>query len=214
MRTWVMCDDNYHPASTVIAGLEPLRQAGYAFEFSQTAEDWSADKLDQFPLLVLGKSNRISAAVEGEWMTEAVEQALSAYIEQGGGLLVLHSGTVGYEASEPLMKLIGGVFTHHPEKCTVTLTPVSGHPITAGRPEIAPFAVWDEHYFIKPAASVAVEPFLTSSSEHGRQPAGWTLCHGKGRVCVLTPGHHLDVWLHPDYQELLRRCLAWCVARS
>lgn len=214
MRTWVMCDDNYHPASTVIAGLEPLRQAGYAFDFSLTAADWAADKLDSYPLLILSKSNRVSATMENEWMTEAVEQALSAYIEQGGGLLVLHSGTVGYGASERLMKLIGGVFTHHPEKCPVKLTPVSGHPITAGLPELAPFTVWDEHYFIQPAASVSVECFLTSSSEHGSQPAGWTLSHGNGRVCVLTPGHLLDVWLHPGYQELLRRSMAWCAARN
>lgn len=210
MRTWVMCDDNYHPASTVMAGLEPLRQAGYDFEFSLTAEDWSEDKLSDYPLLILSKSNRISAAVEGEWMTEEVERALSAYIAQGGGLLVLHSGTVGYAASEPLMKLIGGVFTHHPEQCPVTLTPVAGHPITAGLPELAPFTVRDEHYFIQQAASVSAEHFLTSSSEHGSQPAGWTLCHGKGRVCVLTPGHNLDAWLHPGYQELLHRSLAWC----
>lgn len=30
------------------------------------------------------------------------------------------------------------------------------------------------------------------------------------RVCVLTPGHNLEVWLHPGFQALLRHALNWC----
>ncbi len=54
--------------------------------------------------------------------------------------------------------------------------------------------------------------FLETASEHGRQPAGWTQTEGDGRICVLTPGHYLEVWLRPAYQVLLRNGLDWCRA--
>ena len=53
--------------------------------------------------------------------------------------------------------------------------------------------------------------FLHTTSEHGRQPAGWTRTEGKGRVCVLTPGHNLAIWHHPSYQAILRNSLKWCL---
>ena len=42
--------------------------------------------------------------------------------------------------------------------------------------------------------------FMTATSEHGTQPGGWTRTEGAGRVCMLTPGHNVEVWLHPSYQ--------------
>ncbi|MBC8079532.1 MAG: ThuA domain-containing protein, partial [Gorillibacterium sp.] len=163
MRTWVMCDDFYHPASTVIKGLEPLQQLGYEFEFSLDAADWSANKLAQFPVLAISKSNRISAAQEGTWISEEVEQALTAYVEQGGGLLIIHSGTVDYAESASIMDLIGGVFTHHPEQCLVTMELVAEHPITAGLTQLEPFTLKDEHYFMKMTDDTQRKLFLTST---------------------------------------------------
>jgi type 1 glutamine amidotransferase len=52
--------------------------------------------------------------------------------------------------------------------------------------------------------------FLTTTSEHGTQPGGWTRTEGEGRVCVLTPGHNLEVWLQPSFQALLLNTLRWC----
>jgi type 1 glutamine amidotransferase len=51
--------------------------------------------------------------------------------------------------------------------------------------------------------------FLRSHSKHGVQPAGWTRIEGEGRVCVLTPGHNLEVWRHPEFQKLLLNALRW-----
>jgi type 1 glutamine amidotransferase len=52
--------------------------------------------------------------------------------------------------------------------------------------------------------------FLTTVSEHGTQPGGWTRLEGQGRVCVLAPGHNLEVWLAPAYQTLIANALRWC----
>ncbi len=86
------------------------------------------------------------------------------------------------------------------------MEPRTNHPLTMG---ITPFTLKDEHYFIAmddPQADV----FMTTHSEHGEQPAGWRRMEGAGRVAVLTPGHNLEVWLHPSYQALLLNALRWC----
>jgi len=40
--------------------------------------------------------------------------------------------------------------------------------------------------------------------------AGYVRTQGRGRVCVLTPGHNLPVWLNPQFQKLLTNALNWC----
>jgi type 1 glutamine amidotransferase len=141
-------------------------------------------------------------------MTDAVQAAFADYVQQGGGLLVIHSGSAGYAEQPVLRGLLGGVFLHHPPQCPVTVEPHAGHPLAAGS---APFTLVDEHYFMAfddPGADV----FLNTVSEHGTQPGGWTRLAGAGRVCLLTPGHNLEVWLHPSYQQIIRNALGWCAA--
>jgi type 1 glutamine amidotransferase len=78
--------------------------------------------------------------------------------------------------------------------------------VTAG---ITSFTVFDEHYFMH-LDDAGAEIFLTTTSEYGAQPGGWTRYEGDGRVCLLTPGHNLDVWLHACYQALIGNALRWC----
>ena len=206
MRVLVLCDDHWHPASTVRQGLSPLADQGYEFEWLADAREWSAGRMDSFPLVILSKSNNVSAADDSNWVTSDVETAFLKYVCHGNGLLVIHSGTAGYQQCPTLRGLMGGVFLQHPAQCAVTVRPQAGHPLTVGA---SPFTVTDEHYFMQlddENASV----FMTSQSDGGTQPAGWTRSEGAGRVCVLTPGHNVEVWLHPAYQVLLSNALHWC----
>ena len=54
------------------------------------------------------------------------------------------------------------------------------------------------------------EVFVTTTSEHGQQPGAWRRAEGAGHVAVLTPGHTVEVWLHPSFQALLLNALRWC----
>ena len=206
MKVLVFCDDRWHPARTSRNGLAPLASAGFQFDFVEHASGWSAAQMNAYPVVLLTKSNNTSATDETPWITPAIEQAFAAYVRRGGGLLVVHSGTVGYGAMQTLRPLIGGVFDHHPKQCPVTVTPQPGHTLTA---DMTAFTEQDEHYFMHYDGDAAAV-FLTSASEHGSQPAGWTRQEGQGRVCVLTPGHNVEVWLHPNFRTLLRNALTWC----
>ena len=106
--------------------------------------------------------------------------------------------------------LLGGAFNRHPPQCPVTVEPQEGHPLTSGS---TLFTLTDEHYLMD-LDDPDAEIFLTTRSEHGVQPGGWRRGEGAGRVCVLTPGHNLEVWLHPSYQALIRNALLWCGKRE
>jgi uncharacterized protein len=74
--------------------------------------------------------------------------------------------------------------------------------------EVSPSEIQDEHYLM---AWDALDPdvFLETVFQQDRQPAGWTRREGAGRVGGLTPGHNVAVWLHPEFQKLLRDGLPW-----
>ena len=206
MQTLVLCDDYWHPARVPQEGLSALKDQGFAFDWIENAHDWSAERMAAYPLVILTKSNHISSADQTSWMTDEVQSAFADYVRKGNGLLAIHSGTAGYQEMTVLRSLLGGVFTHHPEQCAVRMEPQTSHPLTTGIP---PFTLKDEHYFMAmydPQADI----FMTTHSEHGEQPAGWRRTEGAGRVAVLTPGHNLEVWLHPSYQSLLLNVLRWC----
>ncbi|MEZ4868626.1 MAG: ThuA domain-containing protein [Caldilineaceae bacterium] len=205
-RMLVICDDKHHPAATPRAGLAPLSGQQYAFDWIEKAEDWSAARMAAYPVVILTKANNVSASDATPWMRPEIETAFADYVRKGGGLLVIHSGTAGYDEAATLRALIGGVFVRHPKQCPVTVTPHRDHPLARGG---AVFTQHDEHYFMA-MDDAHIELLLTSSSEHGEQPAGWTRTEGDGRVCVLTPGHNLPVWLEPGYQTLIDNALQWC----
>jgi type 1 glutamine amidotransferase len=210
MNVLVLCDDYWHPAKTARAGLAPLADKGFNFDFIENAHDWSAGKMAAYPVVLFTKANNVSQEDTSEWMTDAAQRAFVDYVRGGGGLLVVHSGTVGYDDTPAFRALIGGVFEDHPAQCPVTVEPDAAAPLSAGS---EPFTLQDEHYHMAfDRADGGAHLFMTSRSEHGVQPAGWTIEEGEGRVCVLTPGHNVEVWLHPSYQTLITNALTWCAA--
>jgi uncharacterized protein len=205
IRTLVLCDDFWHPGAITRRGLKALSNRGFDFEFLKNSADWPALDMRKFPLVVLAKSNVASAKDKSEWLTKDSEKDFYNHIRRGAGLVVVHSGIAGY-AELPLMhEIIGGMFLRHPPQCRVTIEPKRRSPLTKS---VAPFTVQDEHYFVK-LDDARAKIFLHSQSEHGVQPAGWTRIEGEGRVCVLTPGHNVEIWRHPMFQTLLLNALRW-----
>lgn len=209
IKALVLCDDFWHPAPTPRSGLIALNDAGFTFDWIEDAHEWSAERMSAYPVTILTKSNNMKASDPTPWVTPEVESAFVNYVTAGNGLLVLHSGAAGYENTPRLRALMGGVFVQHPPQCMVTYAPSGDHALTVG---MHAFSAQDEHYhmaFDDPQAEI----FLTSTSEHGEQPAGWARREGAGRVGMLTPGHNLAVWLDLSYQLLLRNTIQWCAGR-
>jgi type 1 glutamine amidotransferase len=203
-RALVLCDDTWHAADTVSRGLAPLADR-FAFEYEADGGEWSAERMKRYPLTVLAKANIASSRKPDPWLTSEREESFCDCVRRGGGLVAIHSGCSRYERLPLVHALLGGVFVRHPEPCAVAIEPQPGHPLTA---EVPAFTIHDEHYFLAMRDETA-DVFLRSRSVHGLQPAGWTRKAEAGRVCVLTPGHSLEVWLHPGFQKLLLNACQW-----
>jgi type 1 glutamine amidotransferase len=206
MKTLVLCGDYWHPAHIAREGVGALTGGECTFDWIEDARDWSPETMMAYRLVILTKSDNTSSSNQTSWMTDAVQTAFSDYVRNGNGLLAIHSGTAEYEQKPILRRLLGGVFDHHPEQCAVTVNPHTGHPLSD---QAAPFTLKDEHYFMT-MDDLQVDVFATTASEHGEQPGAWRRMEGSGRVIVLTPGHNLEVWLHPSFQALLLNSLRWC----
>jgi len=197
-------------------------EVGGVTRSEEKREDFSVNLLREYPVAILSKPNEVSEDDRQPWKTEAVQRAFVDYVEGGGGLLALHSGVVGGENTETLDKLIGCRFVGHPNACPVTFQPVKPHPVTDG---VGMFCETDEHYrieIIAPDANIIAASYSPPQGQESKYQedsyfntpaavctAAYLRQQGKGRVCVLTPGHFLQVWLNPQFQKLFINALRW-----
>jgi len=223
MKTLLLCDDHWHPGNVPINGIAPLKAKGYSFDVIKDAGDFDPDMLNAYDTVMLCKCNHKSQSDNSPWLTEEIQESFIGYVHDGGGLLVIHNGTVFDERTHSLSRLVGCRFTFHPNNCPVTAAPIKPHPITDG---VGMFCEIDEHYRLEiltgdidviiasysagqgDESKYDKEPYFNTSAWIGA--AGFVREHGKGRVCTLTPGHLPNVWLNPHFQKTLENALLWC----
>ena len=223
MRVLLICDDFYHPGKVPIAGVEPLKSKGFEIDIISNANDFKVEMLQNYPVVLLSKCDEVTQEDKSPWKTPAIQQAFVDYVEKGGGLLAIHTALVAGENTELLDKLIGSRFAWHPQDCLTTVQPIKPHPITDG---VEMFCVMDEHYRLdiiaddvdilvasySPPQGVAEkyeeEPYTNTTAWIGA--ACYVRTQGDGRVCVLTPGHTIEVWNNDQFQKLLGNALRWC----
>lgn len=206
----LLCDDHWHPAEVIEAGIEPLKKH-YNFTIIKAAKDiLSPEMLTNYQVIMCCKGNQISASNSDPWfepnVTEVTPKEFEEFVKNGGGFLSVHSGNTS-KKDDDYTKLVGNYFVGHPPRCEVDVKMISEHPITNG---VDDFKLRDEHYNIAVTATDADVFCKTYSETGGEQIGGYTRSIGKGRVCVLTPGHILDVWKHTMFQQLLTNAINWC----
>lgn len=217
MKVLVVCDDLWHPGEVIARGLAPLSKEGFDLDIVMDGKDiLTKDLLTEYEVMVIAKGDALTGAnSQARWfedgVTAVMPEQIREYIENGGGLLSLHAGNCFRAESRPDMtSLTGNDFIGHPPQCQIALKFTSSHPILDGVDE---FSFRDEHYKIKLTADDTQPLFDTVSESAGTQPGGYIRTQGKGRICVLTPGHNCAVLLHPQYQKMLKNALLWCAGK-
>ena len=216
MRVLVLCGDYWHSAEVIRRGLAAMRGDEFSLDFVEAAKDILTPALmAEYPVIVNCKCDEITAANRHPWFDEGVSEVmpgdLRAYVERGGGFLAVHSGNAYFPESTPAyVDFVGNYFVQHPPRCDMEIDITARHPITDG---VSNFTVRDEHYEIAVVADDAQELFRTKSATGGNQVGGYTRQIGKGRLCVMTPGHIMGVWAHPSYQRLLGNAIRWCAGQ-
>ena len=222
MRVLMICDDFWHPGQIPIDGVAPLAELGFQFEIISNANDFKSAMLSDYPVVLLCKSDQTSQEDRTRWLTNEIQQAFVSYVENGGGLLVVHSGAT-IKGIDAFQKLIGCQFITHPNASPVTVQSIKAHPITDG---VEMFCEVDEHYrieIVSPDVDIIVASYSPPQGEVDKYeedayhntpawicPAAYVRTQGKGRVCVLTPGHTHEVWQNPNFRKMLVNSLQWC----
>jgi type 1 glutamine amidotransferase len=207
----VLCDDYWHPAEVVQRGFGSLKTDLFHFDFVMDAKDILTEKMMRsYPAIVCCKGDSINSANKSPWFEDGVTEAgvkdFESYVAGGGGFISLHAANAAKKDSD-YGKFVGNYFLGHPPRCDINVIITGTHPIVE---EISNFSIRDEHYQLEYFAQEAVELFRTESETGGSQIGGYAKEYGKGRLCVMTPGHILAVWEHPAYQRLLLNALSWC----
>lgn len=198
--------DYYHNAEVsskaLNSALQPLIDE-QEVELSYTTVDEFMDVLLKRPdLVILFKENRLNPQDNqvDVWMTPAVSEAITQYVDGGGSWFAWHSGMASYDKDSAYINMLRGYFKHHPEKHQMVTYKENAHPS---------FELLDEHYFVF-CDEAHTEVFLRSESIDGSSIAGWRHEYGAGKVYCLTPAHNEEALLHPQMQEHLVRAVRWC----
>lgn len=213
----VLCDDMWHPAEVIEKGLADLQDQEFHFDFVKDAKDiLTPDMIRKYPVIMNCKSNVLTSGNPAPWFEEGVTEVMpkefTSYVEEGGSFLSVHAGNTAHkEDNNGYVAFVGNSFVTHPPRCEVRLTVEKEHPVTRG---VSDFTIRDEHYELADIAPDA-DIFLKSTSEKGgTQIAGYSRNMGKGRICVLTPGHILDVWQNENFRKLLHNAIYWCMGEE
>jgi type 1 glutamine amidotransferase len=208
----VLCDDYWHPAEVIKRGFRSLKSDLFSFDFVMDAKDiLSPGMIKSYPAIINCKSDNITASNKAPWFDDGVTEVgvkdFQDYVSDGGGFLSIHSANAAKKGTD-YGEFVGNYFLGHPPQCKVDVIISGTHPVVAG---VDNFSIRDEHYQLDYFARDGVELFYTSSEAGGRQIGGYVREIGKGRLCVMTPGHILSVWEHPSFQRLLLNALRWCI---
>ena len=137
---------------------------------------------------------------------------LDAYLARGGGLVVLHSGTIEDKNPEKLAARIG--LAAHPKRTKYLHAPVdislvvaNGRPLTAGLPRR--LSLLDEPYWPMIGDRSKVDVLATVRMDDAEQPVIWTHRPGPGRVWATCLGHYAWTLDDPFFRVLVLRGIAW-----
>lgn len=147
-----------------------------------------------------------------KWMTDAQQQAIWDFVQEGGGFLALHNAQGIYPPGGLYYKLFGGDYGGHPKPYVFTVRVENkDHAITAG---VEDFEVFDEQHTVKYYLDRDHLLLRSIARDNLASEAGWWRTLGRGRFCYLAPGHTPEALGHPMMQRLIRNAVNWILDRS
>ncbi len=136
---------------------------------------------------------------------DAALEALLNYVNEGGGVLALHSAMASFKENRRYQSLLGGKFTGHDKVENIDIIVKNKeHGISR---EVNDFSVKDELYIH--AYDENNEIIMVSDNKGHREPVLWTKNFGKGKVCYFSPGHCPRVWQNTEVKKIIRNALHW-----
>ena len=212
-RALALIGDRYHSPVYIRDNLIPaFVRENIPITFLEDHEALTAEPLKNYQLLVFLKDGMIwpngyEPDSQVLWMTDAQQQAIWDFVNNGGGFLALHNSHGIYPESGLYYKLFGGNYGGHPKPETFTIRIENkNHPITQG---VEDFETFDEQHMSKYYLDREHLLLRNISRANDSAPAGWWRELGEGRFVYLAPGHTPEALGHPMMQRLIRNSIHW-----
>jgi putative heme-binding domain-containing protein len=145
-----------------------------------------------------------------DWSAPRLAQ-LDAFLERGGGIVLIHSAVIADREPETLARRIG--LSAQPGRTGYRHMPFElrlvdrEHPITRGLPER--IQLLDEPYWPLIGEVKDVHVLASAKVDGESRPLIWTRQMGKGRVFASIPGHYTWTLDDPLFRTVLLRGIAW-----
>ena len=150
-------------------------------------------------------------------LPETARQNLRAYVEAGGGVVVLHHALLDFNGWDWWTnEVVGGSYrldrpsSGVKDGVTFDVKPASDHPILAG---VGPFQVRDEAYN-KLRINPGIRPLLTTDQPASDRVVAWLGPDERFRVVAIQLGHGRSIFAHPAYRILVRNAILWSAGRT
>lgn len=184
---------------------------------------FSATSLDTLDLVIFLQTT-------GDIFNDSQRKAIQAYVENGGGLLTIHTGTVTENNWPWFTKMMGATFIGHPPVQEGKLIVEDRtHPATSFLPD----SIWiieDEWYSFdrNPRSEVNVlisidessydvdnnEWFPGAQQRMGDHPLVWYRYAGKGRVFQTALGHPKEIYSDPLFLKHIKGAILWTAGQE
>jgi len=176
-----------------------LFKSGINITYTTDLKDLNSENLAKYDgLIIYANHDTISASQE---------QALKDFVENGKGLIPLHSASGCFKNSEWYIKTIGGQFASHGKG---SFTAQIANPSHQVMKNITAFTTTDETYVHQKLNPDIV--VLTERTEGSRkEPYTWVRNEGKGRVFYTAYGHDDSTWKNRDFLKLVRNGVLWAI---
>ena len=191
-------DNGHHrPYQRAKEILPVLAGRGIDVFYTDQPSDLEADELDRYHTIVLYNNHMT--------VTRPQLNALLSFVENGGGLVVLHCASASFQNAEEFIRLVGAAFKSHGTGTFRTVRLQANHPVLRGVPDIES---WDETYVHtkhNPDRTV-----LSVRREGGHdEPWTWVRHYGRGRVFYTAWGHDQRTWGNAGFQKLVENGTKW-----
>lgn len=191
--------DKYHP-------LEILGEMMSGWLKAEGIEDITLTKDRSVITNDLSKYNLLIFAMSAGKLTQAEEEALVSFVENGKKFMGIHAATVVDPENAKYIEMIGGRFVHHSPHHEFTVKIADpGHPILEG---MSDFKITDELYVLD-RTPAAASIFLTAFWENHAQPMMYLRAHGRGRVLYNALGHDQEAYENPNFKKLIIHSVKW-----
>lgn len=197
VRVLFLGDNGHHrPTDRAKSVLPVLAHNGVDLFYTDDPADLAPEVLKDYHALVFYNNQpRISR-----------EQlaALTSFLENGGGLVVVHCASAAFQNSEEYIRIVGAAFKSHGTG-VFRAKRVADHPAIQGVPN---FETWDETYIHTKHNPDRVVLEVRVEDGH-EEPYTWVRNYGAGRVFYTAWGHDHRTWENEGFQQLLTQAIKW-----